>query len=587
MNYIDDISNIYLNLLEEGIEEKIPKLLGLVDNRVENKEDYIRWAALTFDPSNNASYITWILRMLKKGVLAGEEDGQKVKERLTQLEELKRKPQFPKDKRDINAYKTYGDLAETLDEFQGIKTKGEIKREATEEGIQFMGSSEGKEGSGISLYIVTTDEAGAKHFRTTDWCVKDPRYFNDYGPPYYYFTSEGSPSTLLHLNSNQCMDVRDRPTDLDREEKALMETEEITNYVLAEDNSEDALAFYLEKVGGGHNDEISEKLVASMDAIIEAANKSLKMFSVDEIDIYNLEEIKYYQPQASGYIEYDFTPYKEHIGDRDFLKAVSSVLQDFDMYPEDFEYNDPISEDLTGMSIYLRYENSYGRDGMKSQLESFISELENIESRFDEEKFNESFEEKMLEEGYLSSGWGSFKDKVDLENLNLKKFQYIDHSKYFKSVIDIDFPIYNQDRVFTRPLTTYKRSDHPYVAFSEFLAPLLNFGIKIEISKNTLEITYKPNYKEEKNQRDYIKELKTLKSLDEHYNFYVDQIQNFLNKFVIPEFQKYEKFGEYEIPEDLKIPIMQIKGRKESEGQQMLGLHEKTFRSFFLKKYEL
>jgi hypothetical protein len=156
---------------------------------------------------------------VEKGVIAGEEDAQKVQERLTQFEELKKKPQFPKDKRDINAYKTYGDLAETLDQFQGIKTKGEMKREAQEEGIQFMGSSGGREGAGISLYIVTSDEAGAKHFRNTDWCVKDPRYFNNYGAPYYFFTKDGQPKTLLHLNSNQCMDVRDRPTDLDSDEQ--------------------------------------------------------------------------------------------------------------------------------------------------------------------------------------------------------------------------------------------------------------------------------------------------------------------------------------------------------------------------------
>ena len=140
-----EIGRLYLDLLEEGLEEKIPKLLNLVRPDVEDKENYIRWAAETFDPSKNSAYITWILRMLKKGGLAGEEDGDKVKERLTQLVELKRKPQFPKDERDINAYKTYGDLAETLDEFQGVKTKGETKKEAQEEGIRFVESSNGRE----------------------------------------------------------------------------------------------------------------------------------------------------------------------------------------------------------------------------------------------------------------------------------------------------------------------------------------------------------------------------------------------------------------------------------------------------------
>lgn len=163
--------SMYDELFEEGIEEKIPKLLNFVPGNVENKEEYILWAANTFDPTKNASYITWILRMLKKGVLAGEEDGPKVKERLTQFSELKRKPQFPTDKRDINSFKTYGDLAEVIDEFSGIQTKGEQIRAAREEGIEFIDQL-----GDTKLYIVTTPEAGAKYFRNTDWCVKDPRY---------------------------------------------------------------------------------------------------------------------------------------------------------------------------------------------------------------------------------------------------------------------------------------------------------------------------------------------------------------------------------------------------------------------------
>jgi hypothetical protein len=66
MDYRHDIANLYYQILEEGIDEKIPKLLQLVRPDIEDKESYIRWAAETFDPSKNAAYITWILRMLKR-----------------------------------------------------------------------------------------------------------------------------------------------------------------------------------------------------------------------------------------------------------------------------------------------------------------------------------------------------------------------------------------------------------------------------------------------------------------------------------------------------------------------------------------
>ena len=85
-----NISNLYesmykddLNILEEGIDEKIPKLLGLLPDKVrmddkvhdlkddQSKGSFIRYIATQFDPSRNAAYITWILRMVKTGQLRG------------------------------------------------------------------------------------------------------------------------------------------------------------------------------------------------------------------------------------------------------------------------------------------------------------------------------------------------------------------------------------------------------------------------------------------------------------------------------------------------------------------------------------
>ena len=587
MNYINDISNIYLNLLEEGIEEKIPKLLGLVRDDVEDKEAYIRWASETFDPSKNASYITWILRLLKKGVLAGEEDGDKVRERLIKFEELKKKPQFPKEKRDINSYKTYGDLAETLDEFEGVKSKGEVKRELREEGIQFMGSSTGVEGEGTCLYIVTTSEAGAKHFRGTEWCVKDPRYFDNYGAPYYYFTANGSQSTLLHLNSGQCMDVRDRPTDLDDEEVSLMSSEEVTKYVMANDNSGEALAFYLEKVGEGFDEEIGSLVWSQINSIIEKGNAELKMFTINEP--YD-SELKYYTPEAYGYIDYDFTDFEDYIGDKEFLKVVEDVLSYSNIYPEEFKYNDPIGDDLKGIRFNIRYDrNPYHNDGVTDQLKGLIKELENVESSFDQEAFNEMMVEKLRVAGFIPSGWGSYTDKVKLDKLNLQKFST--RMGRYESHVSIDYPVENKNSHILNPNTDwskkYLRDHHPMVAFSDFVQPLLKNGFGVSLEPNHLELFFKQSFDEEKNQLEYLQEVKVLKNVDTHLSFYVDQIQKFLNKYVKPYYDNYEETGNYGIPKDLKIPILQIKTRKDSPDQQMLDLHEKTFTKFFFTKYEL
>lgn len=594
MDYRHDIATLYYQILEEGIEEKIPKLLQLVRPDIEDKENYIRWAAETFDPSKNAAYITWILRMLKKGVIVGEEDAQKVQERLTQFEELKKKPQFPKDKRDINAYKNYGDLAETLDEFQGIKTKGEMKREAQEEGIQFMGSSGGREGSGISLYIVTSDEAGAKHFRNTDWCVKDPRYFNNYGPPYYYFTENGQPRTLLHLDSQQCMDVRDRPTNLDNEEKELMETEEMTNYVMEHDNSDKALAFYSEKVGEGYDGQIHAIFWGKLEEMISDANEQLKMFSIYEP---SSEDLEYYRPEAWGSIPYDMTPYEDHVGDRDFLRILADVLSKCHIYVgENWLYNgDLVSEELDSINLDMEYD-SHGDESITDKLKSFISELEQSEQNFDPEEFDEKFKERMLEAGYISSGWGDFTNKVSIDTLQFNNFQKNFHGNEYMTKEALmgeknfdyarSFDIVDVDIL----LSKYTRQDHPYVLLAEFLKPFIQIGLKVAVNRGarTLQFSYEPKYKKDKTGKQYIKGLKAVKDFDTHYEFYINQIKKFMEKFVFPYLQHAEDDPEhsYGIPKNIKLPLLQIKSRKESKAQGMLDLHEKrTFTQFFYKKY--
>jgi len=588
-----ELQEIYESLLIEGIEEKIPNLLKMVDDSVEDKETYIRWAAETFDPSKNASYITWILRMLKKGVLAGEEDGQKVKDRLAQLEELKKKPQFPKDKRDINSYKTYGDLAETLDEFVGVKTKGELKRIAKEEGIQFIDSSTGNEGSGISLYIVTTEEAGAKYFRETEWCVKDPQYFNEYGAPYYFFTKDGQPKTLLHLNSNQCNDVRDSPTDLNYNEKSLMETEEITDYVIANDNSNSALSFYSDKVGEGFDGKISAIFWERLDDIISSANSSLKMFDISEP--YS-EELQYYQPEASGSIPYDLTPYEDYLGDKKFMSVVLDVLGKFDIYPSNWDYGQPFSDDMDYIDLDMQYrDDNYRNESATDKLKSFVNELEYAENKFDPAEFDETFKEKMLDAGYIKSGFGDFTTKVSISNLPLENFKK-DHSKNvyqtgYISMGDERFFGYSSnfkivDIDFLRK--KYKRSDHPFLLLAEFLAPFVQRGLEVDIRHRVdLNFQYAPKYKEDKTGKQYIRGLKAIKDFDTHFDFYIEQIKKFMEKYVFPYMKNMENGRDsYGIPEDIKLPLIQLKNRKESPDQGMLDLHEtKTFSQFFYKKY--
>jgi hypothetical protein len=559
MNYINDISNIYFNLLEEGIEEKIPKLLNLVSNDIENKEEYIRWAAKTFDPTPQSSYITWILRMLKNKIIRGEEDSEKVKERLTQFEELKKKPQFPKDKKDINSYKTYGDLAETLDEFQGIKTKAEIKKTLTEEGIQYIDSSSGEEGVGYSLYIVTTSEAGAKHFRGTEWCVKDPKYFDgEYGPPYYYFTLDGAQHTLVHLESDQVMDVQDRDKELSSDEIDLMESEEITKYVLENDNGDNAIINYLRRVGDGYNGMIRDAFVGQIREAIDEYNEVLNIFTIDGDSLSYVDDPSDYRAYANGVISIDLSGAEEHLNDRDFRNIVSTVLDKEGIYGT----VDEISEE--GITISIN-DDDYSQGSVADKVRSFGDTLQNMEERFDMESFTENLMSKLGDGGYIYTDFHNFVNRVNLYEMEFQNF------KNGRAHIAIDSEHFNDVFVILNDHSTIYEPNSFIFKLSKFLEPLLQNGLRIIMRNGGLDIAYDPEYELNKTFKEYMRELKTVKAFDKHFNYYKDRIKSFVKKYEnLPQTKSDEASDQ--------IPAIDMKSRKESPNQSTMELNEKVRR---------
>jgi hypothetical protein len=173
------------------------------------------------DPTPGADYATWIIRMRINKSIRGDEDFDKVKERLTQFQSLKKTGRFTAPK-DINQYKTFGDLAKVLDEYVGVMSKGEEKKLALEQGVKQLDQY-----GEYTLYAITTPEAAAKVFRDTDWCVKNPKFFNQYmveNPDslvpkikdstfYYIRHPDRNKWALAHFKSNQLKDVHDNTFD--------------------------------------------------------------------------------------------------------------------------------------------------------------------------------------------------------------------------------------------------------------------------------------------------------------------------------------------------------------------------------------
>jgi len=560
-----ELSNIYSTLLEEGVEEKIPKLLSLVplSNNIagfkiqndENKADFIRWVSEMFDPSPNGMYLGWILKMFKNGVLRGEEDAEKVNNTLKLFTSLKIKPQFPAEYRDINRFKSYGDLAEVVDKFSGIKTKGEMVREK-EKGITLM-----EEYDEYKLYVVTESEAGAKHFRNTKWCVKDPRYFDQYGAPYYYFTKNDEPYTLLHLNSNQCMDVQDRDTSLNQNQIDMMETEKMTKYVVDNDGSEDALYNYNERVGEGYDGIIAEYVEKQLNDLV--SQYDFKHYHLYTDDISN----EYYN--ASGFITYNFEGLEDYFDDRDFIKIVKNALNDINIYP-DYLYSDNFSEDGVNVTIEYDSQSDYRSKTRMDKLRSFLDDLSNYDDSYesDIEKFEERLNENLLEKGYISSSWKTFKNKV-LDNIVSDKyrntFEKTERKKSNFFVLTFDNPVktYPEDR----------NMRIKQVALEEKFFSLIRKNVNhiyVEEERGKIVISYIPSFDEDMSLDNYLRDFKIFKSLNIHFDDYQNQINNFYN---------YLHSGAVQTGRE-EIPVLTLRSRKSPPEQGYFQFKESKIKTF-------
>ena len=582
------LEEIYYNLLVEGIEEKIPKLLVLVPPNIENKEDYIREVAQTFDPTKNADYITWILKMLKMRVFRGEEDAGKCRETLELFTKLKTVPTYPKDKRDLNRYRNYDELVDVVEEYSDIKSKKEIVRVSMEEGMTLMG-----ELPPYKLYVVTTPEAGAKHFRNTHWCVKDPHFFNRYGIPYYYFTKNDEPHRLMHLDSGQCKNPNDGESSLDGLEKEMMESEEVTNYVMENDNGDSAMSTYYSKVGGGYDNLIGNMIKKQMDDLV--ASYELKHLNFYMDDYYEEEGVSM---SASGFMPYNFSGIMDMENEK-IIKVVKDALFIVDIYPE-YLKSDDIQED--GIRFNLEYDerSNYTDNTVMDKLKSFLEELYQMDSSWDDkvESFNENLTEKLKESGMISSAYATFIGrvfpKVEFKNFTkmggyfdpvtgdsiVNKNIYLSPPIPMKAGLDISIGTWrNKGAYYGQLWKKHSYSELPIVIFSKFISSIMenniDFGISLKGGSCNVWFRYIIQYDNESTLDDYINDLKIVMSLDKHWEIYTKQMQDFWDKYVLPYYDKKLEDGSYDVPDDLKIPILKAYHRKESGNQMHFDLHEK------------
>ena len=162
------------------------------------------------DPSGNkANYAVWICNMLVKDIIKFPEDIDKVKEKLALFDKIKNKVDIQKD---INQYKSFGELSELLEPYKEVEkipeTKGETERREIEEGQKVL-----HDDGTYKIIQVSNPAACAVLFRGTDWCVKNPKWSTDYlkQADLFYFMKNNKPYALFHKPSAQFFNVHDTP----------------------------------------------------------------------------------------------------------------------------------------------------------------------------------------------------------------------------------------------------------------------------------------------------------------------------------------------------------------------------------------
>lgn len=197
------------NLLDQLVEDLGQDRVNFLKKRTKRQDKDIQDIAAAMDPTPNGKYMEWILRQLDKGDVRVGEDNDKVKEALTNFMRLSKLGNFT-GSRNVLEYKTWGDLAEVLQANSKVVSKAEEIRGKERAGTKFLNRV-----GEFELYEVSTVEACSELFKSTSWCVKDPRFsagstYIGGGHFFLYVEKAGAPYVLVHPASGQAKDTFDR-----------------------------------------------------------------------------------------------------------------------------------------------------------------------------------------------------------------------------------------------------------------------------------------------------------------------------------------------------------------------------------------
>jgi len=182
----------------------------------ETPQAIINWME-QFDPTQNKSYMTWIVAKYagKKGGIDRLEDiASRLNDHLNRYERLKRKHLLKSEHKNINNIKTLVDLSNIVKQYKDeeASSQGEAT-ELTNKNVEVV-----YDGVDYSVKIPKTFETSKELCGDADWCTAYPNEYERYSTqgPLYVITNKEWPfhKFQFHFESEQYMDHYDNDLDM-------------------------------------------------------------------------------------------------------------------------------------------------------------------------------------------------------------------------------------------------------------------------------------------------------------------------------------------------------------------------------------
>jgi len=373
--------------------------------------EIVEWAdSLAKQIEPKGKYNQWISQLgNEKKVIPGE-DNSKIIEKLTLFEKLQKLKKIPheilkfedytiKDPNNINSFRSYGDLTKFLERFKDEEV--ESKR-GKEKRMEMEGAESIYNQNGVEILKLTTPEAVSHWCRGTEWCVKDPKFFNEYGPPFYEFLLNREPYALMHTESGSFKDKYDN--GLNR--KQISKIADGIDFLIQNKifNPKNDNGDFYQVSGFLKTKEILNRLAVSNDPkyrqeLDRMLNNKLNYFSLKEEN--RTPEIKqkviqvWNQDLQSQIDEWNFCLEEggRSYGGEDCDDLEKQLLEDYGILPEDIENNldKSIKEEILEAAM----------NDIRRRPFSYRSFPENIKKKLDPQWVKEVFNKEL----FRNYGW--------------------------------------------------------------------------------------------------------------------------------------------------------------------------------------